>query len=157
MDGFCAKGSRCKFAHGKQDLRPGSTKSRAQKDKTKFAEPENYFIPYGSSGYEQAALKLIFQSALGWKGDCDGNSSFSRQTTCEGVETSFAHFSRCSSDASDISQAHFQTSYAPVTLPHCGWEVRIRNTFIEVEDDKEEGILRKCQSLPNFEALGQAA
>ena len=57
----------------------------------------------------------------------------------------------------DISQAHFQTSYAPVTLPHCGWEVRIRNTFIEVEDDKEEGILRKCQSLPNFEALGQAA
>lgn len=135
------------------------------------------------SGYEQAALKLILKSALagsqrgvdktgngntcaaqwvGWtegKADCyDLNmcTSFSRQTTCEGVESSSAQFSRCSSATSDGSLPGDPLStaiqVAEPTTKEIDWQVRVRNTFIEIEDETiQEGCpVRKSRSMPSL-------
>lgn len=45
--GYCHQGAQCKFAHGKRDLRPGSS---ARLRRAKNAEA-------WACGYEQAALK----------------------------------------------------------------------------------------------------
>ena len=170
LEGHCALGNSCNFAHGKQDLRPTHGKSRTKDSGTRGTKvgtkPEAQtgmaFAPFCS--YEQAALKLILQS-VGKKGenfrDFDVNkpgTSFSRQTTCEGLETSSAQFSRCSSDASDNTQIDTtdvgsSDPSTPLLEPEvCGWEVRVRNTFIEVDEseDGEEVTLRKSRSLPIF-------
>ena len=44
--GYCHQGVQCKFAHGKQDLRPGSS-ARLRRNKNET----------WTCGYEQAALK----------------------------------------------------------------------------------------------------
>jgi len=135
------------------------------------------------SGYEQAALKLILKSAFAGQGRtshgntcaeqwvewtekadcCELNicNSFSRQTTCEGVETSSAQFSRCSSATSDgsltevveaVEGAITTVPVAESTTQEIDWQVRVRNTFIEIEDDTiQEGCpIRKCRSMPSL-------
>mmetsp|Transcript_4457 Transcript_4457/g.5301 ORF Transcript_4457/g.5301 Transcript_4457/m.5301 type:complete len:297 (+) Transcript_4457:2-892(+) len=192
--GFCSQGDQCKFAHGKQELRPGSSAKSRSKGKAKVPNAEDAkpkSCGWGlQSGYEQAALKLILKSALGgqsqpratgngkcaaqwveWtegKGDCyDLNvcTSFSRQTTCEGVETSSAHFSRCSSATSDSSIPEMGPNGLELECPNRlpvaeptthettdSWQVRVKNTFIEVEDETiQEGCgVRKSRSMPSL-------
>eukprot|EP00435_Cladocopium_sp_Y103_P003829 s1445_g1.t1 len=185
--GHCAQGDHCKFAHGKHELRPGSSaksrlngrKGKVQPQEAKESKESRESRTWGlQSGYEQAALKLILKSALAGSGRgvvtgngnkcaaqwvewtegkadcCDLNicTSFSRQTTCEGVETSSAQFSRCSSATSDGSIVGDPLStaiqVAEPTTKEIDWQVRVRNTFIEIEDETiQEGCPIRKSSL----------
>eukprot|EP00434_Breviolum_minutum_P006508 symbB.v1.2.005744.t1/scaffold307.1/size232847/9 len=182
--GHCAKGDSCKFAHGKRDLRPGSyrvgSKGNMQTSQEVKKEAHANNATWGHhSGYEQAALKLILKSSTGqgrshdntcaeWteKADCcelNTCTSLSRQTTCEGVETSSFQFSRCCSSNSDGSTDAFRDAEGaaataateiagPATTKKIHWQVRVRNTFIEIQDDTiQEGCpIRKCHSMPSL-------
>jgi len=113
--------------------------------------------------HEQAALKLMLQSACARAPapapvkpvkatvrqekdvECcfDNSGNFSRQTTWEGMETASAGFSRDSSTASASENV-----VAPE--PSSGLELRVKNTFLEIQDEPEREVseMRKVRSLP---------
>ncbi|CAJ1399786.1 unnamed protein product [Effrenium voratum] len=124
--GWCANGRKCKFAHGRQELR----QSKEPKLDPAQANACAAQVP-AESGYEQAAFKMMLAAC----------GSFSRQTTHEGVETSSANFSRCSSESSATGEAL-----------SCDWDVRVKNTFIQVEEEDapHDRALHRSRSLPLF-------
>ncbi|CAJ1358806.1 unnamed protein product [Effrenium voratum] len=124
--GWCANGRKCKFAHGRQELRQ-SKESKLDPAQANACAAQ---VP-AQSGYEQAAFKMMLAAC----------GSFSRQTTHEGVETSSANFSRCSSESSATGEAL-----------SCDWDVRVKNTFIQVEEEDapHDRALHRSRSLPLF-------
>ncbi|CAK9010700.1 unnamed protein product [Durusdinium trenchii] len=85
--------------------------------------------------------------------DCclDVSTSFSRQTTWEGIDTASAAFSRGTSSSSQSWEPMCQK------LPELGseWQVQVKNTFIEASDSDEsdiedQGVLRRTHSVPLF-------
>ncbi|CAE7285527.1 CTH1 [Symbiodinium microadriaticum] len=174
--GRCERGRSCKFAHGRQELRPGSAAKvgrpglKAPKlGKPEAGEPSAVVqaletLRKRQLHHECAAMNLMLQCALAGPPPAQGKSSkselpeisFSRQTTWEGMETASTGFSRASSDASTASipepeQPEMPRAEAQVT----GWEVRVKNTFIEVQVDDEwvVPVMRRTKSLPSFTAL----
>lgn len=226
--GSCAEGDGCKFSHGKHELRPGSAakigrpskaaRAKANEEKPDPTELQARSFQLKQSLHDQAALRLMMQSAAG-TGPATAattataatvpspetkaektpaapalvgevkkpkpqqpdtlkavspsldlekpQSSFSRQTTWEGVEGASAAFSRGTSLASDAEmpfapQVSAQSAGSPVSpireLPELkeAIMVQVKNTFIEVSDsdnDKEQEFkegLRRSQSMPLF-------
>ena len=170
--GKCSAGLACKFAHSKSELRPGSAAKlgRPSSKNRNEAPTQNEKSPVAAAAqvlqnlrmqhvlHEQAALKLMLQSTCARNRveeskvskekdvecclDAAANTSFSRQTTWEGMETASAAFSRGSSSAS--------ASENPVVPEPSNLEVRVKNTFLEVQDEPEDQAipLRKIRSLP---------
>lgn len=84
-------------------------------------------------------------------------SSFSRQTTWEGIDTASAAFSRGTSLASAWDPLPDRTAGVPPPLPELSeWQVQVKNTFIEVSDsdtsdtEQDQGVLRRTRSVPLF-------
>lgn len=174
--GSCAEGSECKFAHSKDELRPGSA-AKIGRPKAARSKPANELkgneeralevkkIMLQKSLHEQAALDLIMKSCpkdspKGSIASC--SASFSRQSTCEGVDSLSVPFSRGTSlqsetEMSPISSLKGITSVAQSVssylreLPKVEHvQVLIKNTFIEVAEDCEDGSLKRTRSLPMF-------
>ena len=182
--GRCAQGRDCKFAHGKRELRPGSaakvgrpsgrSTQAAQAPKPETEEAKTVVqaletLRKRQLHHERAAMNLMLQGTLAGVASLSGKgkaspdlelpeTSFSRQTTWEGVETVSTGFSRAFSDASDASMAEKEICEAAVRdqlvpLPKAqvtGWQVRVKNTFIEVQDDEDiiEPVMLRTKSLP---------
>eukprot|EP00437_Effrenium_voratum_P047047 CAMPEP_0181523888 /NCGR_PEP_ID=MMETSP1110-20121109/68136_1 /TAXON_ID=174948 /ORGANISM="Symbiodinium sp., Strain CCMP421" /LENGTH=245 /DNA_ID=CAMNT_0023654579 /DNA_START=10 /DNA_END=747 /DNA_ORIENTATION=- len=177
--GSCSEGSKCKFAHGKQELRPGSAakvgrpSSKMEKARCKeVSEGEASLVAAQAmktlqlqqSLHEQAALKLLMHFSSmhttkmeADKDDCQLNAStsFSRQTTWEGMETASAGFSRgttLSSDTELPTQTFDELAQeCDKTAKPRDLEIVVKNTFLEVrEQDGEDRVLRRTRSLPLF-------
>ena len=133
--------------------------------------------------HERAALNLMLQRALPsappMPGKCKVTqvgceqselleTSFSRQTTWEGVEILSTGFSRASSDASNASSVELRSCTAmddprepSSELPHVAGsvgdsDVQVKNTFIHIQVDDEEfaaPAMRRTKSLPSFTGL----
>ena len=182
--GRCAQGRDCKFAHGRRELRPGSAakvgrpsgrstqaaqapKPEAEEVKTVVQALET--LRKRQLHHERAAMNLMLQGTLAGVASLSGKgkaspdlelpeTSFSRQTTWEGVETVSTGFSRASSDASNASmeekefcEVAVQDQHVPSPkAPVSGWKVQVKNTFIEVEDDENiiAPVIRRTKSLP---------
>mmetsp|Transcript_19097 Transcript_19097/g.44469 ORF Transcript_19097/g.44469 Transcript_19097/m.44469 type:complete len:248 (-) Transcript_19097:213-956(-) len=174
--GKCSAGQRCKFAHSRTELRPGSAAKLGRpsaRSATGHPDHQDEMKPEAAqvhvlqtlraqhSRHEHAALKLMLQSLCspgilpaGTKNAVEhcqepkGQSSFSRQTTWEGVETGPASFSRDTSTTSTASSSDQPPD--PEPRASTGPELRVRNTFLEVHDDSEEDAppMRRVQSLP---------
>ncbi|CAK9036570.1 unnamed protein product [Durusdinium trenchii] len=171
--GSCMEGDRCKFAHGRCELRPGSapkigrpskkeTKDiprKQQEDKDSASIKAAQIIQLRHSLHSQAALKLLMDSASRAPSKKaqeqpdleDVSTSFSRQTTWEGIDTASAAFSRGTSSSSQSWEPMCQK------LPELGseWQVQVKNTFIEASDSDEsdiedQGVLRRTHSVPLF-------
>ncbi|CAK9010699.1 unnamed protein product [Durusdinium trenchii] len=156
--GSCAEGDRCKFAHGKSELRPGSavklgrlskkemqnTRAKSHQDQASVAMQVKKTFQLQHSLHSQAAMKLMMKSTI----DTQPNTlqqeleidpenclwektSFSRQTTWEGIETTPGGFSRATSLGSEIEVMGTPSR----TRQELGeWQVQVKNTFIEVSD-----------------------
>ena len=185
--GRCVAGQACKFAHSKSELRPGSAAklgrpsaksgSEASKPKEKSQVEtaaqvlQNLRVQHAL--HEQAALKLMLQSACARppvkappketkEKDvecCPGNdsTSFSRQTTWEGMETASAGFSRDSSAASAEEDMWSSTPASrtdrelPNLIPVAGVERSVKNTFLEFHEElPEESSMQRSRSLPSL-------
>ena len=174
--GSCSEGRQCKFAHGKQELRPGSAakvgrpSSKMEKARCKeVSEGEASLVATKAmktlqlqqSLHEQAALKLLmhFSSTHTTKMEADkddcplnASTSFSRQTTWEGMETACG-FSRGTTLSSDTEIAgksidELAQECDKMAKPH-NFEIFVKNTFIEVrEQDEEDRVLQRTRSLP---------
>eukprot|EP00438_Fugacium_kawagutii_P001380 Skav209298 [mRNA] locus=scaffold994:74449:84331:+ [translate_table: standard] len=206
--GSCTAG-KCKFAHGKHELRPGSAakigrpSTKADRWMAMDGRAQNFQLK--QSLHDQAALRLMMSAGaapsvpkspgmvkapkpLGCDAEqvvvlvdlpelCLRQTSFSRQTTWEGVETASAAWSRDTSLASDAgpaleplqgshggSHGSAQAAASPVSpireLPELT-DVMVKNTFIEVSDsdasDAEKefkgGLLAKSAAEPLLDCL----
>jgi len=182
--GRCDRGRACKFAHGKLELRPGSA-AKIGRPNGRFATPEQESgaskpkeedsqavmqaletLRKRQLHHERATVNLMLQCAFagapfssgpGKQGsDFDKQTSFSRQTTWEGVESSSAVFSRASSNSSSCPDpSPTRTALEDVReLPHLiGLEVRVKNTFIHVHEDDEDFEARsmsRTKSMPSL-------
>ncbi|CAK9011502.1 mRNA decay activator protein ZFP36 (G0/G1 switch regulatory protein 24) (Growth factor-inducible nuclear protein NUP475) (Tristetraprolin) (Zinc finger protein 36) (Zfp-36) [Durusdinium trenchii] len=137
--GSCAEGEGCKFAHGKSELRPGSAVKIGRPSKKEMQDsPEK-------KDKDPAAVQGI---------QAEKPSSFSRQTTWEGIDTASAAFSRGTSLASAWDPLPDRTAGVPPPLPELSeWQVQVKNTFIEVSDsdtsdtEQDQGVLRRTRSV----------
>ncbi|CAE7207784.1 zfp36l2-A, partial [Symbiodinium sp. CCMP2456] len=138
--GRCERGRNCKFAHGRQELRPGSAakvgrpglkggvsagapKVKAEVEEASAVVQALETLRKRQLHHECAAMNLMLQCALAGPPLAKGKSSkselpetsFSRQTTWEGMETA-------STDASTVSIPEPERPEIPRADQVTGWE-----------------------------------